>query len=74
MNTQPPKTVGQALTQSSNPDDKCSIAEVTPSQGCYAVLLSEIRELKIPTGSDNTSHTSNTLSIQTVTCFKEGIK
>lgn len=61
------KNRDQALTQSSNPDDKCSITEVTPFQGCYAVLLWEIRELKIPMGSDNTSHTSNTLSTQTVT-------
>lgn len=37
------KTGGQALTQSSNPDDNCSITEVTPFQGCYADLLSEIR-------------------------------
>lgn len=61
------KSGNQALKQSSNPDEKCSITEVTPFQGCYAVLLSEIRELEILTGCDNTSHISHTLSTQTVT-------
>lgn len=69
INTQPPKPGGQALTKGSHPDDKCSITQVTPFQECYAVLLSEIRELKIPTGTVNTSHTSDTLSTQTVTAL-----
>ena len=40
VNTQLPNTGGQALTQSSNPDENCGITQVTPFQGCYTVLLS----------------------------------
>lgn len=67
INNQTPKPGGQAFTQGSNPDDKCSITQVTPFQECYAVLLSEIKQFKIPLGSDNTCHTSDTLNTQTVT-------